>query len=93
MPEGLEELVPEYFERQRLRASELTGLQAAGDYAAIRRIAHEMKGTGASYGFDGLSELAAQLEGTIRDESFAPVAELIGEIASYLGRARLIEAS
>ena len=35
---------------------------AAGDFAALRTIAHNCKGTGTGYGFPEISSLGAQLE-------------------------------
>jgi PAS domain S-box-containing protein len=62
VPEGFEELSPDYLARRREGIAELRGLLESGDYDRVRRMAHDIKGTGTSYGFPPLTDAARVLE-------------------------------
>ncbi len=57
---------------------------AAGDWEAVRRLAHQLKGVGKSYGFEGMSELG----GRVQDEIVAgkmPMGE-VQALVEYIER-------
>jgi len=49
-----------------LRESRLA--EAAGDYATIQRIGHNLHGTGGSFGFPLITELGAAMEQAAKDK-------------------------
>jgi CheY-like chemotaxis protein len=68
----LEDLIPAYLEKRRKDVVACRVALDAEDFAAIRRLGHNMKGTGTGYGFPGLTELGGEIEAAaIRSDASA----------------------
>jgi len=89
IPEGLEELVPDYMEARKAEVAELLTLLAASDFDRVRVLAHNMKGSGRSYGFASLTEIGAALEKSATQSDHAAVQSDLHRLDDYLKRVRL----
>ena len=89
IPEGLEDLLPEYLAGRRKELPEMRSRLAAGDFQRLRSLAHNMKGSGASYGFGEISRIGAGLE----QSAIAGDAQQLGagltQLEEYLARVEL----
>ena len=63
VPDGLQELIPEYLDARRQDAAEMRRFFEENQLDEVRRLAHNLKGNGACYGFDELSKLGAAIRG------------------------------
>jgi signal transduction histidine kinase/CheY-like chemotaxis protein/HPt (histidine-containing phosphotransfer) domain-containing protein len=87
--EGMEDVVPGYLEKRRADVAIYRERLAAGDFDAIKQLAHKMKGTGTGYGFPRLTELGAAMEkGAIKSDASA-IGENLEEFALYVQRVEL----
>jgi signal transduction histidine kinase/CheY-like chemotaxis protein/HPt (histidine-containing phosphotransfer) domain-containing protein len=87
--EGMEDVVPGYLAKRRAEVAVYRERLGAGDFDAIRKLAHKMKGTGGGYGFPKLTELGAALEkGAIQSDTSA-IRENLDEFALYLESVKL----
>jgi len=84
IPEGLEDLIPDYLAARRSEISEMTSLLAASNYAHLRTIGHNLKGSAASYGFPELTTLGAELEAAAERGDHAAAGQQIADIENYL---------
>jgi HPt (histidine-containing phosphotransfer) domain-containing protein len=91
MPEGIEELVPEFLSSQKEAARELTQMLARSDWEGIRRIAHDLKGNGTSFGFPLLTEFGAAMGRSLKEADLSSLSEQIERLADYLDRVELQE--
>ena len=88
-PDGLEEFAPAYLTSRKNELPVLFQLLHGLDFAAIRRIAHDMKGTGSSFGFPELSRIGEQLQISASDAKEAEVNRQLRQLSDYLGRVRV----
>ncbi len=89
MPEGIEELVPEFLRSQKQEARELLQMYSRSDWEGIRRIAHDLKGNGTSFGFPALTVFGAAMSRSLKEASLAGLREQIEQLGEYLDRAEL----
>lgn len=82
----LADLIPGFLDNRRADVTRLTGLIAAGDATAVRKLGHDLKGCGSAYGFDPISELGARIELAAIQNNLAAVTPLRAELADYLER-------
>lgn len=82
--EDLDELIPAYLEKRRMDVIACHVALQAEDFAAIRRLGHNMKGTGAGYGFPGLTELGGQLEAAALRSDRAALRAHLERLADYI---------
>jgi len=77
----MQPLLAEFVGELPERVSHMNVLAAAGDYAALGRLAHQLKGAGGGYGYPAITEAAAVLERAARDpsvEAAAVAAAVVG---------------
>jgi HPt (histidine-containing phosphotransfer) domain-containing protein len=55
-------LIPDYLQNRRRDVDRLTEALARKDFAALRKIGHDMAGSGGAYGLPPLSELGKLIE-------------------------------
>ncbi|MGD1069647.1 MAG: ATP-binding protein [Bryobacteraceae bacterium] len=87
--EGMEDVVPGYLEKRRADVAIYRAALNAGDFDAIKKLAHKMKGTGAGYGFPRLTELGAELEKAAIRSDAATVRLNLDEFAGYVEKVEL----
>ena len=92
MPEGLEELVPDYLSSRREEVPDLLRMLSLSDYDRIRVAAHNLKGTGSAYGFPPVTEIGAAMEGSAKEANADSLSGQIKSLAEYLERVRLCPA-
>jgi PAS domain S-box-containing protein len=83
-PPGLENLIPGYLASRLEDLKELRSRAAAGDFARVRYLAHNIKGTGTAYGFRGLTEVAEKMVRSAEAADAAAVTLQIAHLADYL---------
>jgi CheY-like chemotaxis protein/HPt (histidine-containing phosphotransfer) domain-containing protein len=81
---SLQDLVPNYLDKRRQDLPKFTEALAAQDYAAIRRLGHNLKGTGAGYGFPVLTEIGAAIEDSAQANNGSAIRDKVEELARYL---------
>ena len=84
VPDGLQELIPEYLDARRQDAAEMRRFFEENQFDEVRRLAHNLKGNGACYGFDELSKLGAALEAASKRADRTEADQHIAEITRYL---------
>ncbi len=89
MPEGIEELVPEFLSSQKDATRALAQMLARSDWEGIRRIAHDLKGNGTSFGFPQLTEFGAAMSRSLKEADLSGLSEQIEHLAGYLDRVEL----
>jgi HPt (histidine-containing phosphotransfer) domain-containing protein len=87
--EGMEDVVPGYLEKRRADVPVYRHALDAGDFDAIKKLAHKMKGTGAGYGFPRLTELGAELERAAMQSNAGVIRENLEEFANYVEKVEL----
>jgi CheY-like chemotaxis protein len=90
IPEGLEELVPDYLAACRRDVPEMMRLLAGSDFERLRILGHNMKGTGTSYGFDEVSRLGGELESSAKRSDVQALSGRLAELERYLERVVLV---
>ena len=55
-------LVPEYLRNRAADLPKLDAALAAGDFALLRKLGHNMRGSAGAYGLPPLSEIGARME-------------------------------
>jgi CheY-like chemotaxis protein len=89
IPEGFEDLAPEYLAARRDELAEMMHLLAASDFERLRTLGHNMKGSGASYGFLDLSRIGGLLEEFAKAGDREAFRANLGELGDYLAKVRL----
>lgn len=85
----LTEIVDLFVEEMPERVQNLADLLAQGDWAQLRRYAHQMKGACGSYGFHQLTGSAARLESAVREqEEEQAIREAVDELVTLCNRVR-----
>ena len=92
MPEGIEELVPEFLLSQKEGAHALTEMYSRSDWEGIRCFAHDLKGNGTSFGFPPLTELGVAMGRSLKEANFSSLNEQIQHLVEYLDRVELLPA-
>jgi PAS domain S-box-containing protein len=90
MPDGFEELTPDYLLRRKDEIAALRISLEGGDYESIRRAAHDIKGAGASYGFIPLTGAGRKLEQAAAARDVAQMASVLNTLDAYLQAVELI---
>jgi signal transduction histidine kinase/CheY-like chemotaxis protein/HPt (histidine-containing phosphotransfer) domain-containing protein len=87
--EGMEDIVPGYLEKRRAEVAIYRASLNAGDFDAIKKLAHKMKGTGTGYGFPKLTELGSRLEAAAIQSDAAALKESLDQFEFYVDRVEL----
>jgi signal transduction histidine kinase/DNA-binding NarL/FixJ family response regulator len=89
--EGLSEAIkarrPGFLTNRVRDLEKMQSALAAGDFAAIRTIAHNCKGTGTGYGFPEISSLGTQLCSAAKALDTEQVQQFLGDFERYLATA------
>jgi HPt (histidine-containing phosphotransfer) domain-containing protein len=56
------DLIRDFVQELPSRASAIADASKAGDWAALRRLAHQLKGAAGSYGFSSITDAARSIE-------------------------------
>jgi len=86
----LEELTDDFLKNRKKDIKSIQRALEKGDYQNIRILGHKMKGTGGAYGFDIVSNLGGSLEQAAEDRNSGEIDKLVGELADYLERVKVI---
>lgn len=89
-PDVVARIVSKFFEESEERVRALRQAAAAGDAPAIERAAHALKGIAGTVGAHEVSQLALRLEQGGREGRIQDAPELVNQLDSALGRARVI---
>lgn len=82
-------LVPRFLANRAADVDRIRAALAAGDFEAIRAVAHGMKGSGGGYGFPEISRLGAAMEEGARQRDAAAIGSLVASLAEYLARVEI----
>ncbi len=85
-PPGLHEIAHVFLQRMRDRLPVIRHDCDAGDFEAVKGVAHQMKGEGASFGFGPVSEMGARLQRAAMDGDASVVRAVAMELQHYLER-------
>ena len=84
----LQAIVPKYLGNRAKDCDAIRQHVAAGAYADIKRLGHNMKGTGGGYGFEEISRLGGEIEAAAMNNQSERLLVLVDELASYLARVK-----
>lgn len=87
--EDLRDVVPGYVGKRRTDVAIYRAALDAGDFDAIRKLAHNMKGTGSGYGLPRLTELGASIEAAASRSDASATREHVEEFALFIARVEL----
>ena len=80
-------LAPRYLRNMRKELAALEAACAAGDFATLQRIGHNLRGTGGSFGFPRITELGTAIEQAAKQQDLPPIASATSELGVYLEEA------
>jgi HPt (histidine-containing phosphotransfer) domain-containing protein len=84
LPEDYRELVKIYLDTRTADLEAVDRALASADFAAIRRIGHNLRGSSAAYGFHAAGELGVALERAAEAADATAVRDLASKLRSYL---------
>lgn len=90
IPQGLEELVPDYLEWRRQEVPDLLAVLAVSDFERLAQMAHNIKGSGAAYGFADLTRIGAALEIAATQKDASGSGAQLRRLSDYLDRVRVV---
>lgn len=82
----LEDIVPGYLERLVGTVARLETLLAAGDFAEVKKLGHNLKGSGGGYGFAQITRLGAVIEDAAKAENASSAGTGIAELKDFASR-------
>lgn len=77
-------LVPGYLANRAADLSKLDAALAAADFAALRKIGHNLRGSAGAYGLPPLSEIGGRIEDAALKQDLAALAPAIAEMRRFL---------
>jgi HPt (histidine-containing phosphotransfer) domain-containing protein len=80
----IQELVPSFLANRKREVEMTRTALASRDFAALRRMGHNLKGTGPIYGFPCLGKLGAQIETAARESDAQLLHQLFDELERRL---------
>jgi HPt (histidine-containing phosphotransfer) domain-containing protein len=86
----LQEILPEYVERQRAGLRTLLAMLESGDFDAVCTFGHRMKGSGSGYGLDRITEIGAALEDAASQRDARGVRDQARALEQFLQRVSLV---
>ena len=86
LPEDYRELIRIYFETRAQDLEAIDRALGAADFAAIRRIGHNVRGSSASYGLGAAGEIGLALERAAEAADARAIAPLAERLRDYLAR-------
>jgi PAS domain S-box-containing protein len=89
IPEGLEEIAPQYLKLRKEEARRLAELLQSREFDRIRVLAHNLRGTGAAYGLPVLTQMGAAIESAARASDEPALRAQIPKLGEYLARVEM----
>jgi len=83
-------LVPGYLKSRAEDVKRIAALVAAGDFAALRKLGHNMKGSAGAYGLPALSEIGGRIETAAQASDGAAIGAAGEEMARFLQNVKLV---
>jgi len=82
-------LVPGYLKNREQDVPRIAALVAAKDFAALRRLGHNMKGSAGAYGLPPLSEIGGRIEAAAQASDAAAIGAAGEELGRFLQNVKL----
>lgn len=83
------ELVPGYLRNRVQDLPRLAEALAAGDFAQLRQIGHNLRGSGAGYGLPPISDLGGRIEDAAQAQDRAALTAAIEDLRAFLELVKL----
>ncbi len=77
-------LVPGYLKNRGEDVQRIAGLLAAKDFAALRKLGHNMRGSAGAYGLAPLSEIGARIEAAAQAADGPAIGAAVEEMGRFL---------
>jgi HPt (histidine-containing phosphotransfer) domain-containing protein len=87
---AFEPLLPKFMTNRKKEITTMTDALTAGDFEAVRKVAHGMKGVSGSYGFPEMTTVAARLEQAAKTADAGSIRNDLSLLASYLDRVEVV---
>jgi HPt (histidine-containing phosphotransfer) domain-containing protein len=85
----LQPLIPDYLKNRRADLQKLADALARNDFAALRKIGHDMAGSGGAYGLPPLSDIGRQIEDAAVAGDPARIEAAAGDLRVFLDTVKL----
>lgn len=85
----LQPLIPDYLRNRRLDVKKLEDALAAKDFAALRKLGHDMHGSGGAFGLPPISDLGRQIEDAAAAQDGATIGVAIENLRYFLDTVKL----
>ena len=82
-------LVPGYLENRARDTQRIADLLAAKDFAALRKLGHNMKGSAGAYGLAPLSEIGSRIEVAAQASDAGTIGAALEELRRFLQNVKL----
>lgn len=86
---SMADLVPDYLERIRASAADLSVLAHQADFTGIQSSGHNLKGSGSAWGVPEITRLGGMIENAGRAQDTAAASSAASELVAYLARVKL----
>lgn len=77
-------LVPDYVKNREKDLQRLTDALAAGDFATLRKVGHNIRGSAGAYGLPPLSTIGARIEDAAQALDAAPIGPALEDMRLFL---------
>ncbi len=82
-------LVPEYLRNREKDLQRMTEALAGKDFAALRKLGHNMRGSAGAYGLPPLSEIGARIEDAAQAQDGGPIGSALADMRQFLQTVKL----
>ena len=82
-------LVPGYLENRAKDVQRITDFLAAGDFAALRKLGHNVKGSAGAYGLAPLSEIGSRIEVAAQAADAGAIGAALEDLRRFLQSVKL----
>jgi histidine phosphotransfer protein HptB len=82
-------LVPEYLKNRARDAQRIAELLAAKDFAALRKLGHNVRGSAGAYGLPPLSEIGGRIEDAALATDAGAIAAALEDLTLFLQNVKL----
>ena len=86
----IEDIVPDFLQHRSENAAAILVAIETSDFDAVAGIGHDIEGTAGAFGFEEIGVIGRSLQQAARDGSLGEIKTLAEELASYLGRLRVV---
>jgi HPt (histidine-containing phosphotransfer) domain-containing protein len=86
----IKDLLPEYLENLATYASQVADALERSDFAAIKKVGHQLKGIGTAYGFHWISELGTRMEPAAQAQDRTALEPVPAQMRDYLQRIEIV---